>query len=204
MADDAAITPKSGAITVQRERRSEALLGELARLRVEVFRAWPYLYAGSADYEARYLSDFLADESATMVVARHDGQAIGMATASRLAAQPDEIQQPLRAGQYNPALVHYFGESVLLPRYRGCGIGHRFFDERERAAREANATHACFCAVVREDDHPARPAAGRDLSSFWRSRGYVPAAGMEASIAWREVGASVEVLHRMQFWIRRL
>src|SRR3546814_19537468 len=65
--------------------------------------------------------------------------------------------------------LFYFGESVLLPQFRWLGVGHRFFDEREAAARSAGATGATFCAVDRDPDHPARPSETRDLTPFWRS-----------------------------------
>jgi GNAT superfamily N-acetyltransferase len=66
--------------------------------------------------------------------------------------------------------LFYFGESVLLPEYRGHGIGHAFFDPRERPpARGASA--ACFAAVMRAPDHPARPAGYRPLDAFWH-KGY--------------------------------
>ena len=37
-----------------------ATLGDVARLRIEVFRAWPYLYDGTVDTEQRYLAEFAA------------------------------------------------------------------------------------------------------------------------------------------------
>ena len=36
----------------------EAALGDVAALRIAVFRDWPYLYDGDADYEARYLDTY--------------------------------------------------------------------------------------------------------------------------------------------------
>ena len=36
-----------------------ARLDDLARLRIEVFRAWPYLYEGTLDYERHYLPRYL-------------------------------------------------------------------------------------------------------------------------------------------------
>ncbi len=36
------------------------VLPALARLRITVFRDFPYLYDGDAAYEARYLADFAA------------------------------------------------------------------------------------------------------------------------------------------------
>jgi len=94
--------------------------------------------------------------------------------------------------------LYYFGESVLLPQFRGQGIGHRFFDEREAAAR------AAFWAVVRQDDDPRRPNGARDLQGFWRNRGYSLAPGCDTRLSWKEVGAAQESEHLMRFWIRRL
>ena len=44
-------------------------LPDLARLRIEVFREWPYLYDGSMEYEQR-LADFARHESSIIVAAR--------------------------------------------------------------------------------------------------------------------------------------
>lgn len=34
----------------------DAALDDMARLRIKVFRDWPYLYDGDVDYERRYLN----------------------------------------------------------------------------------------------------------------------------------------------------
>ena len=36
----------------------DTALDDLARLRITVFRDWPYLYDGDLDYERRYLAEF--------------------------------------------------------------------------------------------------------------------------------------------------
>ncbi|MGE3294718.1 MAG: GNAT family N-acetyltransferase, partial [Geminicoccaceae bacterium] len=38
--------------------RLKLLLPDLARLRIAVFRAFPYLYEGSLEYEERYLQTY--------------------------------------------------------------------------------------------------------------------------------------------------
>ena len=52
----------------------KAVMPELARLRMIVFRDWPYLYDGTLDYEEEYLAKFAAAPGAVCVVAR-DGDA---------------------------------------------------------------------------------------------------------------------------------
>ena len=46
------------------------MLPDLARLRITVFRDWPYLYDGTLDYEQEYLAKFAAAKGAVCVIAR--------------------------------------------------------------------------------------------------------------------------------------
>lgn len=179
-------------------------LEDLARLRIAVFREWPYLYDGSADYERRYLTHFLGSEGAVLVVARAGETIVGVATASPMSGQDEASRLAFSARGYDATQLFYFGESVLLPAYRGRGIGHAFFDAREAAAREAGAQASCFCAVMRPADHPLRPADARDLAPFWRSRGYAPAQDVIAHYDWTDIDRADETSHPMQFWHRML
>lgn len=176
----------------------------LARLRITVFRDFPYLYDGDAAYEAGYLADFAAADGAVIVVARDGAEIVGAATAAPLATQDAAWQAPLAAAGFDIARTFYFGESVLLASHRGQGIGHAFFDHREAQARAHGATEAAFCSVIRAADHPARPAGYRPLDAFWRSRGYAPVKGVTASFEWKTLGAAVEAPHQLQYWMRTL
>ncbi len=181
-----------------------AAIGDLARLRIAVFREWPYLYDGTLAYEERYLAHFVQDPAATLVVARTGEAIVGVSTASPLAGQDEALRLPFEEAGHDVARLSYFGESVLLPGYRGQGIGHAFFDHREAAARAGGAQAACFCAVIRPADHPLRPESGRDLAPFWRARGYAPIEGMIAQYEWRDIDQPKETAHPMQFWHRML
>jgi GNAT superfamily N-acetyltransferase len=191
-------------LIVERVTATAENLDALARLRIEIFRHWPYLYDGDRAYEEAYLREFVGSDGAVLVMARIGGEPVGMATASPLASQGEVVTAPLVAAGIAVSNSFYFGESVLLPRYRGLGIGHRFFDERESAAREQGATSALFCAVVRQNSHPQRPADARDLAPFWRGRGYAPLAGVQCEISWKDIGEPAETPHPMQFWRKGL
>lgn len=128
-------------------------LDDLARLRIEVFRAFPYLYDGSLHYERKYLATYADTKGAVFVLALDAGkegeQVVGMSTGMPMAAETDDVKMPfLRAG-YDPDRIFYFGESVLLPEYRGHGVGVRFFEEREAHARKLGFDCCTFCAVER-------------------------------------------------------
>lgn len=181
-----------------------AHLDDLARLRITVFADFPYLYDGSEAYEAEYVREFAAEPGSVLIAAFDGDRVVGAATASPMAGQKAEFRAPLEERGFDTSAVFYFGESVLLPQYRGQGIGHAFFDQREAAALSAGASHACFAAVIRPDDHPARPANYRPLDEFWRKRGYAPVPGLVTSLSWKEHGESDESAKPMQYWIRAL
>jgi len=181
-----------------------AHLHDLARLRIAVFAAYPYLYDGDEGYEADYLKEFAAAPDAVLVAAFDGGRIVGAATASPMWAQKAEFRAPFEALGIDTARLFYFGESVLLPEYRGHGVGHAFFDHREAAARAAGSGAACFAAVIRADGHPARPAGYRPLDDFWGKRGYSPIEGLVTELAWKEHGEAEESPKRMQYWMRQL
>jgi GNAT superfamily N-acetyltransferase len=180
-------------------------LADLARLRIQVFRKFPYLYEGDFEYEKKYLADYFSTPDSILVIARNvdSGNIVGASTAMALANADEAFQAPLVAAGYEISKIHYFGESVLLPEYRGQGLGHRFFDEREAAARRAGATTTAFCAVIRPIDHPMRPHPYRPHDAFWAKRGYIHHPDVQVSLDWREPGNPTESTHQLSFWIRR-
>ena len=182
-----------------------ARLPALAGLRISVFREWPYLYDGDAAYEARYLAAYAQSPGALVVAASTtQGEAVGMAT-----CQPGrEASEKLRAAWANAGLdaasLCYFGESVLLPEYRGQGAGVRFFQEREAHARRLGLSIAAFCAVVRNENDPRRPRDYTPLDGFWRNRGYAPRPDISTVMSWRELGDTRETPHVLSFWVKKL
>ncbi|MDP3549348.1 MAG: GNAT family N-acetyltransferase [Novosphingobium sp.] len=180
-----------------------AALGDLAQLRITVFAAWPYLYDGDAAYEAEYLAEYASAPEAVLVAAFDGARIVGAATAAPMMHQKAEFRSPFDARGIDTSRLFYFGESVLLPEYRGAGIGHAFFDHREAQAQACGANAACFAAVMRAADHPARPADYTPLDPFWTKRGYAPVQGLMTELAWKEHGDDAERMNTMQYWLRQ-
>ena len=110
-------------------------IDDLARLRIEVFREFPYLYDGNFDYEAEYLGTYVRSEDSLCVLVRDQGRVVGASTALPLSDETGEFQQPFIEAGWDPARIFYLAESVVLPAWRGRGLGVRFFAEREAHAR---------------------------------------------------------------------
>lgn len=182
----------------------DAALDDVARLRIEVFRDWPYLYDGDAAYERRYLQAY-RDSPAAILVGAFDGdRLVGAATGTPMEDHAADFAAPFAGTGLALEEVFYCAESVLLPEYRGRGIGHRFFDLREAHARALGRRRVAFCAVLRPKDHPARPEGYRTLEGFWRARGYEPLPGVVAEFRWKDVGMAQETAKPLQFWSRPL
>lgn len=182
----------------------DAALDDVASLRIAVFRDWPYLYDGDLAYERRYLATYRDSPGAILIGAFDGARLIGAATGTPMEDHAEDFGAALAATGLPLTRIFYCAESVLLPDYRGRGIGHRFFDGREAHARALDRDHVVFCSVIRPADHPARPADARSNEAFWRKRRYAPLPGAIAEFAWRDLGEAAESRKPLQFWLRRL
>jgi GNAT superfamily N-acetyltransferase len=193
-------------VTVRRLAREtiQTIFDELARLRISVFRDYPYLYDGDIDYERRYLDTFLASPGAVVIGAFDGERLVGAATGSPLADHHPEFAEPFIERGLAVENIFYFGESVLEAAYRGQGVGVRFFEEREKAAEEAGFSRCVFSAVARRADHPARPASYLPLDAFWRNRGYRRIEGMTTGFSWKDIGDAAETEKAMEYWRKDL
>ncbi len=183
----------------------KAVLPDLARLRIEVFREWPYIYDGSYDYESAYLSNFAASEGSVVIAVTDGGRIVGASTATPMGGHAKEFAEPFLKRGLDIERIFYLGESVLLRGYRGRGLGHALFDAREAHARALGGfSDATFCSVVRPDHHPSRPLGYRPVDPFWVKRGYAPVPGLVGSFNWQDIGEQAETSKPMQYWMKAL
>ncbi len=183
----------------------ERYIPELARLRIAVFREFPYLYAGDYDYEATYLKTYIRSSGSVIVLVLDGEQVVGASTGLPLAHETAEFKRPFVEHGYPVEQVFYFGESVLLSAYRGHGLGVRFYHEREAHARELSGfTWTAFCAVERPADHPRRPPDYVPLDEFWQRRGYTRHPELRTEYVWQDLDETAASPKPMVFWLKPL
>ena len=195
----------SGALTIH-EIGGEELgpwLDALGGLRIRVFREFPYLYDGSLEYEREYLGVYQrCVRSRIVLVTAADGGLVGATTCMPLAEEAAEIQAPFLAAGRDVEDWLYFGESIVLPEWRGMGLGKEFFARREEHARRLGLTGAAFCAVDRPESHPLRPLGYRPPDGFWTALGYAKQPDLQAVFSWKEITEAAESPKTLTFWTK--
>jgi GNAT superfamily N-acetyltransferase len=181
----------------------ESVFDDLAKLRITVFRDFPYLYEGSPEYEKDYLKTYANSERAFLFAVYDGEKMVGATTCTPLRDETADVQAPFEKAGLNIDSIFYFGESILLPEYRGLGLGHRFFDEREKHAGSFGTfKKTCFCSVERIN-HPAQPADYRPNDAFWLKRGYLKMPDLKATMEWPDIGEKISTPKTMVFWMRK-
>ena len=182
----------------------EPWLEKLGRLRIAVFREYPYLYDGDLDYEREYLKVYMRSPRSLVVLLESDGKIVGATTCLPMEDEGPEFQAPFVQAGIGVHSVFYLGESIILPEFRGKGTGHEFFRRRERQAKALGGfRYTTFCAVDRPDDHPARPANYRPLHDFWKRMGYSPRPDLRCEYCWKEIGEDAESPKSLTFWLKQ-
>ncbi|EXJ15899.1 GNAT family N-acetyltransferase [Imhoffiella purpurea] len=177
----------------------------LAELRIRVFREWPYLYDGDMEYEEGYLETYSRSAESLFVLVFDGGRIVGASTGLPMADETEDFKRPFLERGHDPERIFYFGESVLLPEYRGRGIGVRFFAEREDYARRLGRFgHTAFCGVQRPSDHPRRPPDYVPLDDFWTRRGYVKHPELSTTFTWKDLDETAQSPKPMTFWLKAL
>lgn len=174
----------------------------LATLRLEIFREYPYLYAGSREEELAYLKRYAETPNVCVALAEQGGEVIGAGTGIPLSVEEARMQAGFATAGPDTSDIYYIGEILLYPGYRNSRFGSRLFGLLEDHARSLGPYRRLGCATVeRPDDHPLRPSDYLPIERFLARHRFSPLAGTPSSLAWRETDGVVRE-HPMRCWIR--
>ena len=178
---------------------------KIARLRIEIFIEYPYLYEGDMEYESMYLKKFLNSPDFVIVVLKDGNEVVGAMTGLPLIDEEPNITHPWIEAGLSIGHVYYFSEILLYPKYRRKGYGRRIFQLAEaHIAKFGKYTQSSLATVVREKIHPMRPHDYSDTDRFWETLGYQKRDRFICHISWREIGEGEDSNKPLVFWTKDL
>lgn len=205
------------ALTITSHRGNDVIpfLNDLGRLRIEIFRDFPYLYAGRMEYESDYTNMYKECRNSFFTVVTDGEQVIGISTAVPLIETAEIIHSCFSEAGKDLHDFFYFGESVLDPHYRGRGIYKALFDAREEEAKRQGYKYATFIAVMRDQDDPAKPQNYQPLDETWTRYGYqrlnlyitipYPTVARTSPATQKMLNNEGDIVpHNLQFWYKEL
>ncbi len=174
---------------------------ELAKLRIKIFREYPYLYDGDAAYEEKYLHDYSMHESNVCILLIDNSQIVGASTGMWLKHSDKEFQSCFLDKNIPIDNIYYFGEFIVYKSYRGKGAGRMLLEHSEKHAISLGAKTTALCTIERKekplpDDscHPYKP--------LWRKLGYQPNSNLIIYYKWKEIDEDKASSKPMKFWIK--
>jgi len=183
----------------------EKYIIELAKLRIAVFRDFPYLYDGSMEYERAYLKTYSDSADSIIAIAFDGDQIIGASTGIPMECETENVQKPWLDAHADVSTLFYYGESILLNAYRGKGIGVQFFEHRENWVKALNRFQLItFCGVIRPENHPFKPHDYNPLDDFWRKRGFEKTKNLVCRMHWKDINEETESEKMLHFWVKNM
>ena len=178
---------------------------DIARLRISIFREYPYLYDGDQGYEADYLKKFIHTEDSIMVLAFSDENIVGALTGLPLRCEEPNVREPWIQSNIQVDHLYYFSEGLLRREFRNRGIGRRMFQLAENWVENTHRYKAFTLAtVIRSEDHPRKPENFSSTDRFWEKLGYRKTKDIVCTIPWKEVGEVQESPKPLLFWSKNV
>ena len=96
----------------------ESYIEELAKMRIEAFCEYPYLYAGSIEYELEYLKSYTTCTDICVQILSDNGQICGMITSMPMEHSWDELCGDLDNLGVDSCKYFYVCELIIQKEYR--------------------------------------------------------------------------------------
>ena len=203
-------TTQPPVIAIQRFEGSacRAILPEVARIRIRLFKGHPYYYAGTLDYEMDYLKAMADYPQSLVILARHEEVVVGAATSLPLASEADILKETARAFEkagIDPSTGYYYGEILVDPTVRNQGIARQFYRTRQGFAKAHGFSFVCFAAINNEGR--SVPDTYYDPQPFWQKMGFTHYPEISFPYSWPTIqpdGSVVDQEHILSFWMKSI
>jgi GNAT superfamily N-acetyltransferase len=194
-------------MTIQVLRGQELLsnIPEFAKLRLTIFREYPYLYEGDPALEKSYLSLFASSSDAFFIVAKIKNQVVGAISGLPLDVAQKEIRDVFHQSAIETGEYYALCEIIVLKEHRNKKIGSVLYKEFEnQLLKMKRYKKVVLWQIVRAQGDLKRPNDYFSLDNFWCKKGFIKHPEFICYIHWKEISDKEESSHRFEFWIKEL
>ncbi len=172
---------------------------DIARLRLTMFREYPYLYDGNLKEEKEYLEIYFKSKNSRVLLVFDGCDVVGFSNNIPLEEEMPEIAASFSEKGLTPSDYLYIGEVMLMPTYRHKGLARKFFEFHEQVARKMGRK-LTLMTVERPDDHPLKPQNYVSLEPIWTHFGFQKFSDVKVLFPWPQVDAKEPVKNTLVFW----
>lgn len=138
---------------------------DLANMRIKYFSEFPYLYAGSLEYEYPYLSGYLNHKDGRIIVVLEKNQVIGMATGFPLHQNMNNstditkwFRTTAKIHKKEATSCFYLGEVIIKSSMRQNGVAYHLTKFIENDFLNRGYKKSVLITVERDKEHPLAPS----------------------------------------------
>ena len=147
----------------------------IAQLRLTEFKEFPYLYIGNLDIEKKYLASYATDNRSVFTLAFHNDEIAGVLTGTPFVSDLEPVPggpEIFKKHGLQPQDFYYYGEFIVIPKYRGHGITRKLFSQQTAYVKSLGYKSLCLMTVDREPKHPLKPKNYINTDPIWEKLGF--------------------------------
>lgn len=182
---------------------------DVGKIRLDLFKEYPYLYAGDLAGERKYLSLYTLDPHSILAIAKVNEQFAGISIGTPLLGKANlfpDAKQLFESIQLKAAECYYYGDVLILKPYRGLSIVTKFFHKQDVLIKSWGYKYACSMTVIREEDHPLKPKNYQSDDAIGKHFGYTKTA-IKIKVNWPTMQPDYSVKNmdnELVFWVKKL
>ncbi len=201
-------------ITFQAKQFSECTqeeIAQLAQMRLDYFREYPYLYDGTLEYEKNYLGEYkekAVDGYLVQAFDEKDGEKmlVGILTGCGFCSDIEIIRDGAKLFAENNISTqdrYYLGEAIIIPEYQGRKIlPHMLWELGKQVIKLNKYSSLCFLTVIREENDSRKPEGYKSTDTLWEKLG-CHRVKITSSFEWPTImddGSVHDVHNDVEFW----
>lgn len=186
-------------------QEAERYIDQIAAIRLNMFKEYPYLYNGTVEIEKEYLQIYFKSSHANILLTfDSDDNVIGFSSSIPLSDEAEEIRAPFIEKQLNCDNYLYIGEGLIYPEYQGKNLVRQAAQIHEEIARSKGYKYLTFMAVDRPEDHPCKPDNYRSTDGLFKHFGYTKFDNMNVTLTWNQLDTNQEATNTLSLWHKEI